>query len=1544
VLLRHQQIAIKINQLELQRVQHLTQASAIMQDFSNSLKEATSQTLTLDEMNANFENDVASLSGGSTDPSQIFQQMQARELRGRQLKEQLGEARTNGASEEDQRGLIDQIQANQAWMDRQAAALEKLATSSETQANAFKKFTERKERAKAGKTLMDKIMSGDFEQIFEASQAIDAGIAGVTGDTEYFANNPAAYGNLSGAQGLLPPEMMAVAEDTALIGQGNRMGLSTPMIQQGLDMNLAARGDPDDPYLKMAEEAAERQAEAALMQAWAAETQRQAAEDAKEALADVDDPANMFQQGATDFLRIVGEQYPRIVQTAYDRLARDTPAGGQQPGGVTLNSGGPVFSSSGGSGGPNRDTVPAMLTPGEFVINRNSTKKHRGLIEAINSGKPVYANKGGPIYLNTGGEVDIGGFVVDDNVRAIIKKKQSERTPEEQLIYEQYKEAKNYQADARVAASGGSQALDRRNAGKELAEEAALRAQKAANAEAMAPYNFLGFVTKRAEAGYLDGLGADGSIPLSAFDMAFSQRFGVSDSSLSSSHKSYPEYRKALDEYNGNITRRKEEAQVLVAEEESKRQEALATARGHTSALSGRSNNAMAIADVGVDTAMSGDSHIKTWRDKSGKFSVSAKLSRVTPDGKVELKFAGNPEGSGRKDGDMVTIDPADLDTASLQHLSGTLDMARTKSAELETNEKFRQKQLADESARASAASSPERKAREQEKEAEIAQLRAEQKAKRDTEAAEQASAFEANAVVNEKNNAIFAETRQRIEDRINAEQSSIAINESTLKDAGFLTMFGAGGLQRDEIKISKQKIAGYNIALEKTKLAEAAFYKSKRAEAKELLDSARGLMGLPYVEFNTGNVEGKAQSGVTNRVDKSGQERLQAELDFIEQQKEIGIQGIMAVGAPIAGVAAVGSASLVGAMGVAAAPVLAARGVENAFEVGYGEKSATEAVVDVGVDTAIAAGGGALGYGAGQLGKAGVKSIQHSLNRGSQMAAARGGVQQIGAGIRPGVINTVNPAATEAFQQGTSAVVAAADDAARAATTVTTVADDIGLTSANTFVSTGDDLTGDAIDALFRQQDIPNPTVTNVNSATGARGGTNLINGGGKANSLDNLSRINLEGPNVINTSTPGARMPYGGARIGGGVQAIGAAGDDLSRAGTEVIASSADDIGAGTLAVGRMSKQGAGSVYANVSDDVVRNAAKESDALVRAARSSVDEARSIPGLGKPANFMGDVTQDQVDDAIAASYLRSQKTANAIADAVDTTASQSTGAASSTTAANFVDPAAAQAIVDDLVGGDFGGAVTFTDIQNALAGIGSGKDMGGIGILGKLKGASLQTLKQTLKLGTLGAGAEGVREAANYATSEETKESREKILRTMGFMNKGGPVYANKGLFVPRGTDTVPAMLTPGEFVINRDAAQKHQGLLQQINSGTLYKSRGGPIYRQNGGSVSGGGVSIDMTKFDNGVSQFLVGVNNFGDKITTFTTYVDKLANLKMPNIPDRIEMVGNHNVQVEIRGSQILEGMADWAQGLVQGAISERMNELWVKSGGQLGSAAR
>jgi hypothetical protein len=73
--------------------------------------------------------------------------------------------------------------------------------------------------------------------------------------------------------------------------------------------------------------------------------------------------------------------------------------------------------------------------------------------------------------------------------------------------------------------------------------------------------------------------------------------------------------------------------------------------------------------------------------------------------------------------------------------------------------------------------------------------------------------------------------------------------------------------------------------------------------------------------------------------------------------------------------------------------------------------------------------------------------------------------------------------------------------------------------------------------------------------------------------------------------------------------------------------------------------------------------------------------------------------------------------------------------------------------------------------------------------------------------------------------------------------------VYTTKEMFLakggfpgsPRGTDTVPAWLTPGEFVVNANASARYRGLLEQLNSfgGTTRPNFISPQYKQGGGSI---------------------------------------------------------------------------------------------------------
>jgi hypothetical protein len=113
------------------------------------------------------------------------------------------------------------------------------------------------------------------------------------------------------------------------------------------------------------------------------------------------------------------------------------------------------------------------------------------------------------------------------------------------------------------------------------------------------------------------------------------------------------------------------------------------------------------------------------------------------------------------------------------------------------------------------------------------------------------------------------------------------------------------------------------------------------------------------------------------------------------------------------------------------------------------------------------------------------------------------------------------------------------------------------------------------------------------------------------------------------------------------------------------------------------------------------------------------------------------------------------------------------------------------------------------------------------------------------------------------------------KAIKKKGF-NKGGLASTNK--------DTVPAMLTPGEFVINKKSAQANMPLLQAINKGQRLNKGGvvnGVLYAQDG--TPDGVPNIKFTDF--GISPVSSGPTSAysGNTQAAMTTTGSKGASLK-------------------------------------------------------------
>ena len=125
---------------------------------------------------------------------------------------------------------------------------------------------------------------------------------------------------------------------------------------------------------------------------------------------------------------------------------------------------------------------------------------------------------------------------------------------------------------------------------------------------------------------------------------------------------------------------------------------------------------------------------------------------------------------------------------------------------------------------------------------------------------------------------------------------------------------------------------------------------------------------------------------------------------------------------------------------------------------------------------------------------------------------------------------------------------------------------------------------------------------------------------------------------------------------------------------------------------------------------------------------------------------------------------------------------------------------------------------------------------------------------------------------------------------------------------------DSVPAMLTPGEFVMNPSAVKKHgTGFMNAINRGKVPGfARGGSVggvqYRQNGGMMSGmgsglmEGISSALSSFE-GIANILSSVASvFSDMSISHTVQVDGTLNIpgfSQEAINQIIGVIGNQVV---------------------------------------------
>jgi hypothetical protein len=140
----------------------------------------------------------------------------------------------------------------------------------------------------------------------------------------------------------------------------------------------------------------------------------------------------------------------------------------------------------------------------------------------------------------------------------------------------------------------------------------------------------------------------------------------------------------------------------------------------------------------------------------------------------------------------------------------------------------------------------------------------------------------------------------------------------------------------------------------------------------------------------------------------------------------------------------------------------------------------------------------------------------------------------------------------------------------------------------------------------------------------------------------------------------------------------------------------------------------------------------------------------------------------------------------------------------------------------------------------------------------------------------------------------------------TGGFVTASGVIGFAGGGIAP--SDTVPAMLTPGEFVINRRQTQRNFGLLKAINSGVAGFARGGLVGFQEGGGVLAGAVGVGAQRQGGGGALTGGGGLLAGLATEEFTRQQEAQAEANEARMEAQLEA-----------NEQFLDMMADFQQGI-------------------------
>ena len=171
-----------------------------------------------------------------------------------------------------------------------------------------------------------------------------------------------------------------------------------------------------------------------------------------------------------------------------------------------------------------------------------------------------------------------------------------------------------------------------------------------------------------------------------------------------------------------------------------------------------------------------------------------------------------------------------------------------------------------------------------------------------------------------------------------------------------------------------------------------------------------------------------------------------------------------------------------------------------------------------------------------------------------------------------------------------------------------------------------------------------------------------------------------------------------------------------------------------------------------------------------------------------------------------------------------------------------------------------------------------------------------------------------------------------------------GGLIYASTGKFInfkPRGTDTVPAMLTPGEFVVRREAVQRGNNLsiLKAMNrgQGTTTNTNDGVASMASGGVVRYRANGSDGPESASGFSSFIEKLSNFSNALINFNrTFSDNITKLNNTTFTVKLD---SSNINVNLTGTSFVGKLKDDLQQELFKEIGRQLGQARVGDGGRI-----